>query len=122
MEGATCIVRCVSSDGYSWSGHQIVIPPASAGSWDRYSTQYPAVIKDIDIYKMWYIGIDDMSTRRVLYCYSSDGIHWTEPFVVMSQGFGGSDIYGISGLSIVNNKILEVPNSYFNNAQIKIYN
>ena len=46
-----------------------------SGSWDDYNVSNQSVIKDGDIYKMWYEGFDG-SKRYIGYATSTDGINW----------------------------------------------
>ena len=52
-----------STDGITWDKHGVVVPLGVSGSSDSYHTHAPAVIKDNDIYKMWYSGFDGSHSR-----------------------------------------------------------
>jgi len=70
------------------SGSNPVLSPAASGSWDDYSVEFPAVIKDGSTYKMWYTGADDIYSNEIPqtgYATSSDGIAWT-------RGNGGNPV------------------------------
>ncbi len=53
------------------------IPLGLAGSGDDAQTYEPVVIKDGNLYKMWYSGGDGTSDR-IYYATSSDGLTWTK--------------------------------------------
>ncbi len=46
--------------------------------WDGVKVIDPVVIKDGNLYKMWYSGQDPDNVFRVGYATSTDGIHWTK--------------------------------------------
>ncbi len=71
------ILYCTSTDGITWSNHQLVVDILDEGTYDTVYSYSPNVIKESDTsYKMWYIGQDD-TNDRILYCTSVDGINWT---------------------------------------------
>ena len=67
----------VSSDGFKWEKSDLPVFEHSkdSSSWDNSSAAYPCVIKDGNIYKMWYTGSNG---RRLSigYATSNDGISW----------------------------------------------
>jgi hypothetical protein len=115
------IILCKSVSGISWSSHRVVVPFGFEGGYDKKSSHYPYVIKDVDTYRMWYVGVDASEVSRVLYTYSEDGISWTSPVRVLSGEFEGLDDV-IGRMCVLSNKSVEIPNTYYNDAKIKIYN
>ncbi|MBI2437273.1 MAG: hypothetical protein HYV36_00455 [Lentisphaerae bacterium] len=63
-----------NSDTTSTAGR---IPLGTAGKGDNVHVSYPAVIKDGNIYKMWYSGYDS-ANWRIYYATSSNGLDWTK--------------------------------------------
>jgi len=58
-------------------------------SWDNKGVQFAQVIKENDIYKMWYAGFDGVAWRTGL-AVSKDGITWSkEPDPVLDIGQEG---------------------------------
>jgi len=59
---------------------QAVLGWGETGQWDEGLVWFPTVIKDGDIYKMWYTGADDWQfsgpISKIGYAWSSDGITW----------------------------------------------
>lgn len=51
------------------------IPRGESGTGDRTHVRAPSVVKDGDMYKMWYAGSDG-SNWRIYYAYSLDGYTW----------------------------------------------
>ena len=69
--------------------HKFPINPVlepTAGRFDGIRVHDPCVIKDVDGYKMWYVGDND-NRWRLGYADSTDGIQWTK---YEGQGTGGS--------------------------------
>lgn len=64
-----------NSDGTSTNGR---IPLGTAGKGDSGSVESAKVIKDGDVYRMWYIGADVAFVYRVYYATSTDGLTWTK--------------------------------------------
>jgi predicted GH43/DUF377 family glycosyl hydrolase len=83
------IIYCTSTDGISWSNFQMVVDIGSEGTYDTSGSYLPRVIKDDNVYKMWYTGYDG-SNRRVIYCTSTDGISWSNFQMVVDIGSEGT--------------------------------
>jgi predicted GH43/DUF377 family glycosyl hydrolase len=66
-----------SPDGIHWtkSSPNPVLDLGPSGSWDDSHVEDPSVIKDGDLYKMWYAGYDGI-IYRIGYATSNDGISW----------------------------------------------
>ena len=100
------ICYATSDDGFTWTkpnldlfsyagstNNNIVLVPGAAGSFDSVRTSHPHVIKDGDVYRMWYGGYQAgaANTWDVGYATSPDGINWTKsldsPVLVASQAW-----------------------------------
>jgi predicted GH43/DUF377 family glycosyl hydrolase len=90
------IFYATSPDGYSWTRQGLVIPVGFEGTYDTVGVNFPAVMKDGAVYKMWYSGYDS-NYYRLLYATSPDGVTWTSQGLVMDRGTlpGDYDYYGI---------------------------
>ena len=97
----------VSTDGINWTKYEgnPVLDVGPSGSWDSAHVTEPWVIKDGDVYKMWYSGTDQSTNlqKKIGYAVSPDGINWTKhPDIVMDLGPSGSwDAYSLSGHPVV---------------------
>ena len=89
------ILYATSSNGITWSNHQMVVDTGSVGTYSNVHAHAPFVIKDGDIYKMWYAGYDS-TTWRILHATSSDGITWSDHQMVVDIGSIGT--YDTEGL------------------------
>jgi hypothetical protein len=116
------IIRCVSTDGLSWSSHAIVLQYGKHGIYDIKGAAFPFIIFEVSLYKMWYVGLDEEDEQTILYVTSSDGIIWDAPVVTIARGFGSTTSVGVERASVTSNSSFVVPNTYFNDAKIKIYN
>lgn len=72
----TRIIYCDSLDGINWQNFQLSINLNSQGLYDTTKLSGPSVIKDGNLYKMWYAG-NDGGNWRIIYCESTDGINWS---------------------------------------------
>ncbi len=82
------IYYATSPDGLTWTKYDNTVPTASnttgtngriplgTSGGDTTHTYAPSVIKDGDIYKMWYSGY--ASSWRIYYATSPDGLTWTK--------------------------------------------
>lgn len=69
-----------SNDGLKWSSRAApVLKVGISGSWDDYNSEVPTVIKDGDLYKMWYAGYSrrEPNQYHIGYAISQDGVTWT---------------------------------------------
>lgn len=89
---AVCAVwYAESSDGKLWTtiGSQPVLTPGNYNSWDSYSVAVQCVIKDNNIYKMYYSGWNDhpySSSWNIGVAFSENGMVWTKhPQPVLSE-------------------------------------
>ena len=78
-----------SPDGESWSVPVSALDINQEGNWDINNVHDPTVIKDGDIYKMWFAGATG-STHRILYTTSTDGVSWITPVQALDIGAEGT--------------------------------
>ena len=95
-----------SHDGLNWKtiGSSPVLIKGNAGSWDDYTVVVSSVIKENNLYKMYYVGYhnDNVNlhindTWHIGIAVSSDGIHWTKnpnP-IIYGTGFENMNISDI---------------------------
>ncbi len=75
-----------SADGFNWSKHpNPVLQVGISSAWDNGFLEGPSVIKDGNLYKMWYCGYDAVAdgngtdgNANIGYATSTDGINWTK--------------------------------------------
>ncbi len=84
-----------SPDGITWTkyaGNPVLAPGSLPQDFDNSSAEYPCVIRDGGMYKMWYTGFDASHIGRICYAESSDGIMWTKSAAnpVLETGRRGS--------------------------------
>jgi len=98
--GAKGIGYATSTDGIHWTKYEEnpVLKVGPSGSWDAGEIGYPSVIKEGQIYKMWYEAEGEEGgefgsiEEQIGYATSTDGIHWTkyEENPVLEVGPSGS--------------------------------
>jgi beta-1,2-mannobiose phosphorylase / 1,2-beta-oligomannan phosphorylase len=64
-----------SYDKINWSTPIPVLTPTT-GSWDSFTIEYPCVIRENGVYKMWYSGGSVFNPEKIGYATSPDGIEW----------------------------------------------
>jgi len=85
------IMYAESSNGTSWSNHQMIINIAAEGTYDNVGLLTPCVIKESDTsYKMWYSGYDGSSDWRIIYAESSNGTVWGNFEMVLDRNSEGT--------------------------------
>lgn len=104
--GMRRIGLATSPDGVTWTKHPAnpILAPGSPGAWDESQIESTRVIKDGDLYKMWYTGIDEIGTKRIGLATSTDSISWTKHFsnpVLEVGGYGAWDEEAVSGAHIL---------------------
>jgi hypothetical protein len=69
-----------STNGVSWQkyGGNPVLPVGQAGSWDAEYVGHPEIVFVDSLYHMWYGGSVDLTSFRIGYASSHDGINWTK--------------------------------------------
>lgn len=60
------------------SGENPVLSSGTSGSWDEGQVWNPTVIKEENLYKMWYTGNDASGSAQKGLAISPDGIDWTK--------------------------------------------
>lgn len=60
------------------TNNNIVMNLGATGSWDAAAVFSPKIIKEGNLYKMWYTGNDASNNNRIGYATSSDGINWVK--------------------------------------------
>jgi hypothetical protein len=69
------VAYATSADGVAWTKHaDNPILNQGPRSWDRNQTWFPKVMKDGDLYRMWYSGRDASGTDRIGYAVDSTGV------------------------------------------------
>ncbi len=99
------VYYATSPDGLTWTKYDNTylsennttgtngrLPVGTNNKADDVGAYNPAVIKDGDVYKMWYQAYDG-SNNRIAYAYSSDGLTWTKQNndVPTTNNFKGND-------------------------------
>lgn len=80
-----------SVDGINWNRHpQPVLSPGSSGTWDSWAVHPGAIIKEDNIYKMYYTGFaNQYGPWYIGIATSTDGINWSKkPTPILSGGSG----------------------------------
>jgi hypothetical protein len=76
--GAWRTLYATSTNGTTWSNHQMVIDIGEEGTYDATYILAPTVIKDSDTdYKMWYGGYSAPDNWLLLYATSTNGTTWS---------------------------------------------
>jgi len=89
--GGCDIFFATSIDGKDWTRSGMVLsrdPDDGIGA-DDYSCEKPRIIRDGNIYMMWYYGHDDSGIHRILYATSEDGTDWEKHGMVIDRGNTG---------------------------------
>jgi predicted GH43/DUF377 family glycosyl hydrolase len=91
-----------SNDGLSWQVQPTWVLAPTAGTWDSYTTEFPFVIIENGVYKMWYAGAQNMATYKIGYATSLNGINWTKhPTPVLDAGPDAWEAGGVAGSHIM---------------------
>jgi predicted GH43/DUF377 family glycosyl hydrolase len=87
-----------SSDGITWSkdAHNPVI----SGTAGAYAT-YPAVIKDGQLYRIWYRSGASGQRSNILQAESADGVSWSQMRTALQAGSSGWDSGGLYSPSVI---------------------
>ena len=91
------------NNGITWSNHRLVVPLNASGTgWDVTSAENPNVIKDGNLYRMWYTGFVSPNWA-LLYCESLDGINWFNHQIAMTPGASGTgfDTLGVGFVTVM---------------------
>ncbi|MFQ6127711.1 MAG: OmpL47-type beta-barrel domain-containing protein [Thermoplasmata archaeon] len=88
------IFYATSPDGSTWTKQGVVLDVGSPGQLDDQKTCYHYVLKEGNVYKMWYSGADDPISfggkYRIFYATSTNGTTWTKHGLVLDVGASGS--------------------------------
>lgn len=79
---------CDSTNGTTWSNHQMVVGRGSEGTYDTTHAFVSSVIKDGSTYKMWYTGV--AANYTIIYCNSMNGTTWSGFQMVVDIGDEGT--------------------------------
>ena len=94
------LLYATSPDGIDWTKHGPVLNRGSPGELDDGYIFLPKVIRDGELYKMWYAG-NDGSTDRIFFASSEDGTNWTKYGMVMEGTPGQQDQNGVRPSTII---------------------
>lgn len=99
------IGHATSLDGINWTKDPSpVLDVGPQGAWDNRLVSAPSVLKDGNVFMMWYEGRSQDLTDRIGLATSPDGVHWTRAGAdpVLSEGDQGAwDEYGVTTPSVV---------------------
>ncbi|MFQ5911163.1 MAG: hypothetical protein ACE5IJ_10685, partial [Thermoplasmata archaeon] len=88
------IFYATSPDGSTWTKQGVVLDVGSPGQLDDQKVCLQYVIKEGNVYKMWYSGADYPiswgGVYRIFYATSNDGTTWTKHGLVLDVGPAGS--------------------------------
>ena len=86
-----------STDKINWtkySGNPVMVP--TPGTWDSSSTDFPTVIRENGMYKMWY-STRGGDTHKIGYATSPNGLTWTKhPAPVLLPGTAEWEVQGVT--------------------------
>jgi len=77
----TLIARATSDDGKLWTKgvpKRAVVVPGDVGAWDADGVTDPSVIRDADVYRLYYAGESADATEEIGLATSIDGQQWTK--------------------------------------------
>jgi len=109
--GVYHIMYATSSDGIDWIKHGPVFGPEYNLVNDLWLTAVPSILKDGNIYKMYYSG-SDVADRLYFNMYmatSPDGITWTDHGMVLAKGENGTT----EVLGVMNGKVIKTPDDFY---------
>ena len=78
--GETMIELKLDVIGSRWFRHggNPILDVGNGGSWENLLVKVPWVVRDGDVYRMWYLGGDGMVAPKIGYATSLDGLAWTK--------------------------------------------
>lgn len=77
-------------NGVTWTNLQVVIAPNQLPPYDTADVSGPTVLRDGNLFKIWYAASDGGGVERILYAESIDGIHWSNFQLAVNVGASGS--------------------------------
>ncbi len=80
------ILRATSLNGARWEKQGLAISLGASEEFDSTHMTYPFVLKDDNLYKMWYAAYDGKSHWRIGYADSQDGIIFKNQKAVLDIG------------------------------------
>ena len=111
-----------SSDGINWinKSNGPVLDTDSLGSWDGLTVGGGTIIKDGNIYKMYFNGVNSPYGRsQIGYATSYDGVHWQKyPYPVLQAD--SSQKYHLGTESVI--KVNGVYYMYYQSSPVNNYN
>jgi len=104
------VLYAESNDGINWDRplNQPVLSPGQIGTWDSWAVYPGAIMKDGDIYRMYYTGFADQYEQwGIGFATSTDGISW--------EKYPQPVLYGTYGweYQIVANVIIKHDGTYY---------
>lgn len=82
--------RCVGEDGREWTDCELVLGAGHHGEYDAMTAILPHVLWMGDHYRLWYTGMSEDHTWRILTATSEDGWSFGEATVAVPLGSEGS--------------------------------
>ncbi len=78
----------------TWSREGVVLDIGTNAPYDSVQARCPFVLRDLNAYRMWYMGFDGTSFR-MLYATSPDGVTWTGQGVAVNVGTPPMNFVGV---------------------------
>jgi predicted GH43/DUF377 family glycosyl hydrolase len=94
-----------SIDGISWTVYPDPVLTPDPGKWDSFTVEWPFIIRENGIYKMWYAGGELLPTKTG-FATSTDGINWDKhinPVFVPGTNFWETDVSAMPSVIRENN-------------------
>jgi len=82
------ILRAISTGGINWVKQGLCLNLGPTGAFDSVHVVYPYVIKEENLYKMWYTAFDG-NHWRIGYAVSSDGVIFKNRQIALDTGGSG---------------------------------
>jgi len=99
------ILYADSSDGVTWANFILSQDKATTRlepDADYNGALHPSVIKIDGVYHMWYEGLDQDYTSRIIYCSSVDGVTWGNHQIVLThEDVPQNDVVGVGDPCVV---------------------
>lgn len=84
------ILRATSSDSVNWEKQGLALKLGDSAEFDSTHMTYPFVLKDEQLYKMWYTAFDGKTHWRIGYAESQDGVIFKNRKAVLDISGTGS--------------------------------
>jgi len=98
-----------SNNSFVWNNFQLAISNNSSGTgFDTQRSSVRSVVKDGDLYKLWYDGTSGVN-GRILYAESDNGINWINYVLAVNNNSSG---LGYDTFSSVNPSVIKVGNLF----------